>query len=66
MSWTMATLHFYCPLVAVLPTYAVPGPRSERNVAVRVSTHTVFGKEAFWVELLRVGEVLWFPVSNGR
>jgi hypothetical protein len=31
-----------------------------------VSAHTVFGKEAFWVELLRVGEELWFPVSDGR
>jgi hypothetical protein len=31
-----------------------------------VSAHTVFGKEAFWVELLRVEEVLWFPVSGER
>jgi hypothetical protein len=31
-----------------------------------VSAHTVFGKEAFWVELLWFGEVLWFPVSEER
>jgi len=31
-----------------------------------VSAHTVFGIEAFWVELLRIGEVLCIPMSDGR